>query len=119
MKGTVTIAQARATDLDDLDVVLIDGKWRPLLGIYREAGDVEAEFDQVYLERAYPELKKAVDAIEQHWDGDYVILRYVVQEKSAPGEVEDGIKVADALSLFDVQVRDERGSRGEVQKEQE
>ena len=110
MLAETTVTTARAADLESADVVKINGTWRRLLEVYTCQADVESYFSAGYIKAdgPYPEMGRAYEAIGQRWDEDYVILRYVVQEKSTPAEVEDAVKVTDALDLMEVQVRKER-----------
>ena len=107
MLAETTVTTARAADLESTDVVKIDGTWRHLLEVYTCQADVESYYEADYIKAdgPYPEMGKAYEAIGKRWDEDYVILRYVVQEKSTPAEVEDAVKVTDALDLMEVQVR--------------
>ena len=110
MLAETTVTTARARDLESTDVVKINGTWRHLLEVYTCQADVESYYgaDYIKADGPYPEMGKAYEAIGKRWDEDYVILRYVVQEKSTPAEVEDAVKVTDALDLMEVQVRIER-----------
>ena len=115
MLAETTVTTARARDLESTDVVKINGTWRHLLEVYTCQADVESYYEADYIKAdgPYPEMGKAYEAIGKRWDEDYVILRYVVQEKSTPAEVEDAVKVTDALDLMEVQVRIERKERDE------
>ena len=105
MRRTTTIVQARADDLEDGDVVSIDGRWRIIMDVCRNREDAGRQYGAE--DNWHPGLRGALEAIEQRWEGDYVIVRYVVQEKSTGTEVEDGVTWMDSSALLNVQVSTE------------
>ena len=116
MLAETTVTTARATDVTDGDVVKINGCWRLVMDVARSTQDVLDVYSSGSGKKnhgLYDEMAKAYDELDKHWEGDYVILRYCLQERSTPGEIEDAVKVMDALALVEVQVRKPRGGEDE------
>jgi hypothetical protein len=99
----IQVKQVRARDLEDSDIFYHQGTWRQIMDVHKDMSSVETRFGPRGTS-AYPEIFALADrAFEQHWEGDYVIVRYVLQEKSTGAEVEDALLMLDALQLVSVQ----------------
>lgn len=94
---------ARARDLNENDVVKIDGTWRLIMDIHKSAEDAEAHFGNGI--ENYPEMRQAADEAFGRWEGDYLVIRFVNQERSTPDTAEDVVRVLFSWDLVEVQSR--------------
>jgi hypothetical protein len=98
------VQTARARDLAESDVIRVDGKWHLILNIHTSMEDVEKYYSTEYLRNTYTEMGKAAkEAFEDHWDGDYLVIRYIDHSRSHGDTVEDVVRVFFGWDLIAVQ----------------
>jgi hypothetical protein len=96
------IRTRRATDLTDQDVIMLNGQWTEVLGVYRDMDEWEAEFGALGGDTAGPERELAEDALD--WSTPtWVLLRVFDLASSDPATTGDRLVKVYKFSLIPVQ----------------
>jgi hypothetical protein len=113
------IKYKQAGDLEERDLIRIDGHWRLVWDVYKTKAEVEADYNGItwndylhestlplnpdpFLVRLAAQVARLDDT--EGMDGlDYVIVRYMIPDLSGGGSMEDATLMYWAYDLVEVQ----------------
>jgi hypothetical protein len=94
-----TTRLVRARDVQDLDVVRIDGRWREVMDAFKHGDAPEAHFGE------NSRLTKDVRAVIDRADSMWTAVRFVAEEECTGSEIVTRVKALLWCTLLEVQVQ--------------